>query len=237
MNTSNLVQSITQYLQRKTRCIICQHSKQSHSMLICDYCLSFFKQLQNVCQRCALPLSAQHTNYCGQCITKITHWDQARVAYWFDEPLRTLIHEFKYQKKLYWRTLLGQLMLHAFDPVRFAAADGLVPVPLHDTRLCHRGYNQSAELAKYLARRTGIQYCNHICQRSKQTQPQVELKTTQRQDNLKDAFQASYITQSYLIIIDDVMTTGATINELARTLKANGAKRVDVWCLARALGI
>jgi ComF family protein len=111
----------------------------------------------------------------------------------------------------------------------------LIPVPLHLTRLRQRGYNQSLELAKVIAKHTGIPIAFQACKRIRNTPPQTSLSGKQRQTNVKGAFEIIKIAPDWqhIALIDDVMTTGSTVAELARVFREAGVERVDIWCCAR----
>jgi ComF family protein len=110
-------------------------------------------------------------------------------------------------------------------------------VPLHPVKLRSRGFNQSIELTRVLARHYHLPYDWRICRRIKQTKAQSELRREHRRRNLRNAFQVcAEIKGFHLVVVDDVITTGATVTELCKVLKRAGAKRVDVWALARTTG-
>ena len=113
--------------------------------------------------------------------------------------------------------------------------DGLLPVPLHSSRQRERGYNQALELARPIAKQLQIPLFNDLATRIKPTPPQSSLSLRQRRHNLKDAFIVNYsVKNKHIAIIDDVMTSGTTVNALAHKLKQAGARRVSVWCCCRA---
>lgn len=148
-------------------------------------------------------------------------------------PIDKLIIAAKFHQNLAVLNLLGYLMAeHLMIENR---PDVLIPVPLHSKRLRERGYNQSLELAKCIKKKTGIPLSYKICKRIKETLPQTSLSAQQRQNNIVDAFQVLELKKEWrhIVLIDDVITTGATVKELAKVLLKMGVQRVDVWCCAR----
>jgi ComF family protein len=144
-----------------------------------------------------------------------------------------LIPPAKFSQNLVILNLLGKLMAEhlTIEP----RPDVLIPVPLHSKRLRERGYNQSLELAKRITKQTGIPLNNKACKRIKNTLPQTSLSAEQRQSNLVGAFSVIRLKPvwQHIVLIDDVMTTGATVKELASVWLEAGVQRVDVWCCAR----
>jgi ComF family protein len=185
------------------------------------------------CGQCAAPLPDPHYPLCGQCIKKPPFFDRAVVAHSFEEPLRGLLHRFKYQQALDLAGFFSHLMFESLYQLE-VKPDCLIPVPMHRKRLQQRGFNQSLILTRLLAKTLQIPYDFTSCQKVKHTRPQAELEAKERQKNLHQAFSCTPLPHQHLAIIDDLLTTGSTASELAYTLKQAGAKRVDIWCVARA---
>ena len=154
--------------------------------------------------------------------------------YQFEEPLRTLLHQFKYHNGLYLTKFLSQLILNAYhtNPTK---PQCLIPVPMHPEKLKLRGFNQAAVLTKHVARALNLPYDLYHCQKQINTVPQASLNGEQRQKNLHKAFHVNPLPYEHVALIDDLLTTGSTANELAFTLKKAGIKTVDIWCCARAI--
>jgi ComF family protein len=196
--------------------------------------MEFIKPLGPACQYCAHPLPEAHYLVCGQCIKNPPHFDKALIAYIFEEPLRSLLHHFKYHNGLYLSSFLSQLMLNALTD-QTEKPQCLIPVPLHPKRLKHRGFNQAAILTKLLARQLKLPFDLTSCQKLINTAPQASLNSEQRQKNLRKAFHCNPLPYEHVTVIDDLLTTGCTANEIALTLKKAGVKRVDIWCCARTI--
>ena len=182
--------------------------------------------------RCALPLNATDLT-CGQCQLRPPHYDQVISPLQYKDQARQLILELKFQEKLRSARLLAQLF-----HTQLAAGprpDVLIPVPLHTKRLRERGYNQSLELAKELARLSQLSVDTRSTRRRRYTERQADLSFKDKKGNVKNAFEvATQTSADHVAIVDDVMTSGHTVDELARVLKKSGVKRVDVWVMTRA---
>ncbi len=162
-----------------------------------------------------------------------------RALGYYEGPFREAIHRWKYQGKTYLTPLLGEWMARGvFEHWEADGFDLVIPVPLHLHRLRARGFNQALLLAKELGRRTGIPYLKRVLEKSKPTVPQVSLSGAEREKEIRGAFRLSgeeRVRGKCILLVDDVFTTGATVNECARILLSGGAKRVDVLTLAHAL--
>jgi ComF family protein len=184
-----------------------------------------------------MPLSGSNvTAACGNCQK---HPPLYRATYSFAPyipPLDRLIQQFKFQQKLHIGQLLGTMMAQDIALKKIPTPHILVPVPLHAKRLRQRGYNQALELAKPIAKAFNLQLDVAHCFRHKETTEQVGLSAKKRKSNIKDAFEITGdFRGKHVAIIDDVMTTGSTVNELSRQFLNVGAAHVDVWVCARAV--
>ena len=171
---------------------------------------------------------------CAMCRGGLTGFDAAFSYGEYEGPLRKLIHEFKYGGITPLASELGPLLSQALP--REQRFDAIVPMPLHWRKRLERGFNQSELLARFLSRRTGIPVLNAL-KRRKPTAPQAGLTRAQRRTNVAGAFEASRrnrIDGRHVLLIDDVLTTGATASACAAVLKRAGARRVTVLTLARA---
>lgn len=176
---------------------------------------------------------------CGACRATPPPFDHARAIGRYEGPLRQAIHLLKYRGKLYLKQPLLQLALAHFA-THFPATtfNAILPVPLHHERLMQREFNQAAMLAKGLARHLDVPVLERLLVRVRPTRPQVELSGSERRQNVKQAFAVtnpSALEDKVLLVVDDVLTTGATLGEVAKTLKAAGARQVDVFALARVV--
>ena len=226
------IASISQCFYIPTICTLCNHPHRDHDA-ICKSCAQLLKPITHPCQICCRPLPSHDFLLCGLCLKNKPHFDRVITHYLFEEPLRSLLHALKYENALYLRRFLAQLMLDAYDE-NIAQADCLIPIPLHPERMRQRGFNQAAELAKIIARKIHSPYNTKLCRKITNPLPQVGLNGKARETNLRHSFEVKKSTYQHVILIDDIITTGSTANEVARTLKHQGVMRVDVWCCARA---
>ena len=223
--------SISQWFQLPSICALCNQYHRGR-LAVCAECLELLTPIGPACYHCALPLPDDDFLVCGHCCKKKPYFHHVIAAYRFEEPLRTLLHEFKYHDGLYLSSFLATLILNAI-PTDAAKTQCLIPVPMHPKRLRQRGFNHAAELAKQLGRALKLPYKLSQCKKIINTVPQVSLNERQRQQNLRNAFLAEPLPYQHVTLIDDLLTTGSTANELAKILKKQGVARVDVWCCAR----
>lgn len=181
---------------------------------------------------CALP--ALDGKACGACLRHPPAFDRTLAAFSYGFPIDRLLHAFKYASDL---ALAGVL---AEPLARIAAGhpkpDLLLPMPLHPSRLRERGFNQALEIARPISKWLGIPLATDACRRTRDTPSQAGLKLKERRRNVRGAFACDLgLAGKKVAVLDDVMTTGATLNELSRILKSRGAAEVSAWVVARTL--
>lgn len=201
---------------------------------VCMACFEFLTPITSACIYCALPLPKSKFMTCGTCIQKKPYFDYTLAPFVFEEPLRTLLHEFKYHQGLYLLSFLAKLIIQNL-PTEALTTECLIPVPMHPLRLRQRGFNQATELAKFIGSQLHIPHNAFLCQKSIYTLPQAGLKAEQRKKNLQNSFQIHALDYKRITLIDDLITTGSTANELAKAFKERGVEQVNVWCCARVL--
>lgn len=221
------------------RCWLCDLSLACPAWGLCSRCIAAIPALQPACPQCGLP-AAGGIDPCGRCIHKPPPWDRLVCVADFTPPLRGLIHDLKFNAQPGLAPALARLLLlkilYARYEQQLVLPHSLVSVPLHHRRAFSRGYNQSALLAAPLARWLSLPYSRATLARHRASQPQHLLSAHRRQANLKDAFSVEIpLTGHHIAIVDDVVTTGSTVAEIARLLKKQGAATVQVWCLCRTL--
>lgn len=200
---------------------------------ICGGCLRDLPRARTVCPRCAasLPVAA----LCGECQRRPPAFDSAFAAFRYAFPVDRLIQRLKYEGRLEHGRMLGLLLGRAAR--RQPLPDALIPVPLHVTRWRERGFNQALEIARPVARMTGVRLDTGCCRRSRPTPPLWSLEPASRRRLLSGVFTVTgEVTGLHLALVDDVLTSGATAGALAAELKRAGAARVDVWTVARSQG-
>jgi ComF family protein len=174
---------------------------------------------------------SEHARICGQCMQKTPPFSRVITYGLYEGVLAQAIHQFKFYRIRRLSKPLGNLLLHLDVP----SADGIIPVPLSKKGLIARGFNQSLLISHVIARHTGIALFMDSLFKTKDTAPQIGLSARERLSNLKNAFEVhGNITDLRLLLIDDVITTGATVRECSKMLIKAGAKEVIVLALARA---
>ena len=217
-------------------CLLCGAS--GSAAIICQDCAAGLPRLPAaICPRCALPTPGGAI--CGRCLAHEPNFDATLAAFRYDFPLDRLIQSFKYGHRLAIAPYLGEQLLAPAAALIAAGTDPaplIVPLPLHRQRLRQRGFNQALELARPVAHALKLPLDAVHCRRARDTPAQADLAWRERVANMRNAFACTTdLGGRHVILIDDVMTTGATLDECARTLKLHGAKRVSVLVLARAL--
>ncbi|MDE2156402.1 MAG: ComF family protein [Xanthomonadaceae bacterium] len=214
------------------RCLLCAASGAA-GIDLCADCMAEMPRNRSCCSRCALPLAAPAA-LCGECQRRAPPWDAAWSPFRYGWPLDRLEARYKFGADLAAGRVLSTLWRRETCPLPLP--DLLLAVPLHRGRLRQRGYNQALELARPLARQFGVPLRHDVLQRPRRTEAQTELDAIARRRNVRGAFvlRAGVALPAHVAILDDVMTTGATLAECARTLKRAGVRQVDVWALARA---
>jgi ComF family protein len=214
------------------RCLVCAARGQA-DLDLCADCVAALPWNHDVCRQCALPLDGGDAR-CGHCVFRPPPWALAQSALRYAFPVDRLLPRFKFHGDLAAGETLATLLQWSLDPAEMPEA--LVPVPLHAHRLRERGYDQALELARALARDGAPPLLAERLRRVRITAPQSELGAAARRDNVFGAFalHGDGALPQHVALVDDVLTTGATVGECARVLLAAGVRRVDVWTIARA---
>ena len=205
-----------------------------------SFCADCWTQIEFLgsggCEVCGLPLEGTEAETCARCLARPPRLQRMRAATAYGEISRSIAIRFKYGRKV----ALGRTMARFMAPLLDGVPDDalLVPVPLHRRRIWRRGFNQSAIVAREVARRTGARYQADALQRVKPTPPLKGLSVSQRRRTVAGAFRISPRTElrgRTVILIDDVLTTGSTANACARVLQRAGAARVELISWARVV--
>ena len=227
------------------QCPICALETCSPSA-ICEICERQLPWLESACECCGLPTAARllQIGRCGRCVVEPPAFDSCHALFHYRTPVDQLIAQFKFQRRLEVGAALAKLLLSRFQQHLDSQQSGestelLIPVPLHRKRMNQRGFNQAWELVKYVSAASGIRASNRLIERTRFTTPQTELSSAdERRRNLRSAFAVTDLefanSVTRVTIIDDVVTTAATVSAMASCLRRHGIRRVDVWCLARA---
>jgi ComF family protein len=209
-------------------CFLCDAP--SHNQFLCADCDKSLPRLPPThCPVCARVMA--QSEICGPCTIRPPSFDHTHAAFCYDFPVDTLIRALKYQLRLACAPFLGNALIPL---AKHSRPDLIVPVPLAQPRLAFRGFNQAVELARPLAQHLGVPIARNGVVRCRDTVPQVNLPRKERAANIRNAFECRFdLTGKTVWIVDDVMTTGATLNELAGVLKGQGAARVENFVVAR----
>ena len=209
---------------------------------LCSACRADFPYITTACQHCGQSLpagclaDAAVSLVCGQCLKKPPLYQKAISLCAYEPPISWLIQGLKFNGKLQYGRLMAKLMLDHLGRnwAGIVRPELIIPVPLHPNRLRSRGFNQAMELALPIAEGLTIPLDANSCVRVLDTPPQSDLPAKKRKANVRKAFAlVGNISAKNIAIVDDVMTTGATVNELAKLLLRNGAQSVQVWVMAR----
>ncbi|MGY4533647.1 ComF family protein [Pseudomonas sp. TE3786] len=225
------------WLNINQSCLLCDQPT-ANPRPICRPCEAELPWLEAHCRICALPLPVEG-QICGECQITPPHFDQVQAPWHYGFPIDTLITRFKHHGKWPLGRLLGELLSHHLQNAfaqGLARHELLLPVPLGKQRLRQRGFNQAGMLADWLGSPLQLAVNPRLLYRERETSAQQDLDAAARQRNLRRAFalrDPNLVAGRHLALVDDVLTTGATANSLARLLKKAGARRVDIYCLAR----
>jgi ComF family protein len=216
------------------RCLLCGEAGERRRDL-CAGCRGDFTANATACACCGLPLPVAALA-CGRCLKRRPAFEATWAPLRYAPPLAGLLTRFKFGGDLAAGRVVAEVALDHWQAAPPPRPDALLPVPLHVDRLRERGYNQALELARPLARASGIALLIDALQRPRETPAQSGLSALQRRRNLRGAFavRADAVLPQHVALVDDVMTTGATAHECALALQRAGVLRVDVWAMARA---
>lgn len=232
-------------------CLFCARMLSDSEWGLCDLCHHDLRLPEIACALCLLPLDNRPADatfaplICGQCIKQPPAFDRCSISTLYQPPISHIIARYKYSASFHCGRLLAKLM--ADEIIANPAAQlpsAIVPVPLHWSRQLSRGFNQTTLLATqvrsrlrrhYRLHRKAIPVASHLLKRHAQAQSQVTQGVRGRKTNVQDAFElrSGVTLPGSVAIVDDVVTTGATVNEIARLLKRAGVQRVEVWAAAR----
>jgi ComF family protein len=226
-------------------CALCKNAVEDVALgVVCQLCWETVKPFQGeLCSQCGYAFASQNLCserlLCGGCRRGLFQFDFARAYSRFEDPLREIIHQFKYRAHPSLAKPLAGLLFSVYQSnVEGLSADLVIPVPMHKSRQRERGFNQACELSKYFGKLAHIPLQSGLLMRIKPTRVQAGLSRRERRLNLVGSFQVSSrerIKDKRVMLIDDVFTTGATVNECAKLLRQNGAQRVNVLTLARVI--
>lgn len=201
----------------------------------CNACRPLLPWVTAACEVCGVKLPAPAV--CGKCASppRPVFYDRALIPFTYCAPVDEQIHQLKYNHRLGYAAALGAMISRHARAQHSPLPDALVPVPLHRRRLRARGFNQSLEIARHIGRELGIKVSHRALQRVRNTVPQVGLGGSARIANVKNAFLAAPSPYAHVALVDDVVTSGSTVNDAARALKHAGVEVVSVWAAAKTM--
>jgi ComF family protein len=225
------------YFLFRPACLVCGTQAMSDTNL-CEGCSQLLPILPQHCQQCAqfLPLSGEGL-ICGRCQRHPPAFERTFALFPYVPPLTHWMFALKFYQQLVFSRTFGELLAKNVQGrwyQHLPLPDLILPVPSHPKRLSERGFNQSEEIGKYLARRLKLPLDTSGVIRKHQANTQRVLSASKRKANIKQAFEVikRYDNQR-VVVLDDVVTTGSTVRELAQLLKSNGANKIDIWCCLR----
>ncbi len=217
----------TQAITPKQSCVLCMESA---NFCVCKKCEAEFSNQINSCKTCAHPINS-NLDFCGQCLSNAPIFSRAYTLYDYQGLVAQLIKAFKYDKQL----CIGDYFAHklADKYQSLQDYDAIIPMPLSSERIKERGFNQVLELLNVIKRKQQVIIDTHSIKRIKTTQSLANLSFEQRQIEIKGAFEAKPVPYKRVLLVDDIMTTGASLSELAKTLLKVGVISFDTLTLSR----
>ena len=220
-------------------CVVCRKLSDRRQDL-CQACLQDLPIIEQSCPRCANKITSifslqKEALLCGNCLSDPPPFQRTNALFVYEAPVISFILNLKFKQQLVYARILGELMAEKIRHSGELSVTCILPVPLHEKRLRERGFNQALELARPIAAAFNLKIDTDRVKRVQNTAPQMSLPAKKRETNLKHAFSTQYsFTGERIAILDDVMTTGATVSELSRVLLEKNAAHIEIWCIARA---
>ena len=210
-------------------CLLC--GSFSHDGAWCKACDRTLPYLTTPhCPLCALP--TLNGDICGRCLKRMPQFDRTLAVFAYAFPLDKLVQALKFGEQLMLVHGLADRLAQRVE----VRPDSIIAMPLHSSRLRERGFNQSIELARHVANSLNIPLLPHACVRVRDTPPQSALAWKERGKNMRNAFTCTLdLSGKHIAVVDDVMTSGASMNEVSAALRSAGASEVSAWVIARTM--
>jgi len=213
-------------------CILCGQTADL-PVELCSPCKKALLRRSESCPRCGLELSFGDKQ-CGRCASRPPVFDHCESVLSYTLEAGQLIRQLKYNQKTSIAHVMAYLLAEHLQNHRESLPEVIIPMPIHRNRLYRRGFNQTMEIAKYLGAILDIPVDYKCCQRTKQLESQTQFGAQSRRNNVRGVFRMlKEVAYKHIAILDDVMTTGATADELTRVLKMAGVDNVEIWCCVR----
>lgn len=222
------------------RCPICHDIAWPRGELVCRSCAGKLRPIQEPrCKKCGKPIEKEELEYCTDCARREHIFEEAAGIFPYDRTMQASLMKCKYGGRREYLDYYGQMMArHGKKFLERWQPQAIVPIPLHKTRMRLRGFNQSTDLACVLGREFGIPVQEHMLEKNRKTRPQKELEENQRRRNLLGAFSLGkdFRPLQNIVLVDDVYTTGSTVDEAAKCLKKAGTQKIYVLTLCTGKG-
>lgn len=221
------------------RCPVCDELTEP-GKLICGRCRTAVQRVKEpVCMRCGKPLFNQRTEYCMDCKRKAHNYRQGKAVFVYEGKIRQSIYRFKYGNRREYAAFYAKEAAALYEPwVRRQELEAIIPVPMYEGKRRQRGYNQAEVFAEQLGMELALPVEKKIVKRVKNTVPQKELPEAERKHNLKNAFQlcSDIVKYKKVLLVDDIYTTGSTMDEVAKELLSAGVKEICFICVCIGAG-
>ncbi|MBT8420268.1 MAG: ComF family protein [Gammaproteobacteria bacterium] len=221
-----------------TNCLLCDATVTGAQLNLCTACRNDLPRMSTACPMCGIPLP--ESLVCPTCRRRAPPFARTYAVFQYSSPVNHLVVLMKFQGKLAAARVLGELLAAYLAQSQARKPDMIIPIPLHGGRLRERGFNQAMEIGREIAEQWRIPIQRELVIRQRPTPPQTDLPDrAARRRNVRRAFalNGSVSNVRHVAILDDVVTSGATVTEVARLLKRAGVARIDVWCCCRAGGL
>ena len=231
---------ILPYIIPVSFCVLCgEKCGSSNHNHLCKQCFSDLPAILSPCNICGDALSIKvSSNVCGSCLHTRPFYHKSLIPLEYSFPVSHLVKLLKYKDKVLVSSVLSQILLDRIRQDASGFPEIIIPVPLHPVRLMRRGFNQSALIAETISKELKIPLDQKSCRRIRNTSQQTGFDKSQRGKNIRNAFSVlNSFSAKHVAIVDDVVTTGSTVNELAKTLHHAGVEKIEVWACARTVSV
>jgi len=239
LKIKNIVSRITDMVY-PPRCPVCNEIITDRGKLICEECSGIISYVKEpYCMKCGKPVEKENQEYCRDCESKVHRYEEGRASLLYDEYMSRSIYRFKYRGIKEYSRFYGSVLYDMYkEKIMTWNCEAIIPVPIHKSRLKKRGFNQAELIAKELSKHIEIPVYSDYIIRKNPTKVQKNLSGKEREKNLKKAFiiGKNNVKLKSVLVVDDIYTTGSTIDSVAECLKENGVSEVYFLSLCIGLG-
>lgn len=215
------------------KCDSCNTTLNNNTINYCSDCIETLPYMPHSCLRCGQPFNG-FDNYCGGCLASPPTFDHCFCPFLYEEPISTQIQNLKYYEHPKGASQIANLFIKELNSNNIELPEAILAVPMHARKLRRRGFNHSYELAKRIAKSLDIPLLDNCISKQRDTPRQTTQSLKQRKQNLRGSYALTKkCWQKHVAIIDDVVTTGSTAEEMSKILKKNGVDYIQVWGIAR----